>query len=77
MDNTMECAINIISNPATSNWRKCYWINVVTDEISGFRAVGLNEQAELLENQLKVATTSKEMLSEVPKEFQFNRTKAE
>jgi hypothetical protein len=52
VDTTIEVALKIISNPSIADWRKKYWINMVEDEISGLRAVGLGHQADLLEKQL-------------------------
>ena len=58
MDTTMPTALKIISDKTVSDWRKRYWIQRVTDEISGFRLVKLDSQANLLEKQLNVAVTS-------------------
>ena len=61
MDTTMECALRIISKLSSGNWRRCYWVNLVDDEIKGFRVAGLNKQADLLEQQLTEAISKKEI----------------
>jgi hypothetical protein len=58
MDTTIEVAMKIISNPSISVWRKAYWTNKVKEEIEGYRVIGLEKQAILLEKQLNIAVAS-------------------
>jgi hypothetical protein len=58
METTIESALKIISNPSVSEWRKSYWIKVVRNEIAGYKAVNLYNQASLLEKRLNAVTSS-------------------
>ena len=55
MDVTIRTALKIISTLPDKTWRKSYWISVVQEEIDGYKAVGLYNQATLLEKELNDA----------------------
>ena len=59
MDTTTRAALQIISNPSISDWRKRYWIQRVKDEIAGYRLVKLETQASWLEKQLNAVISNK------------------
>jgi hypothetical protein len=58
METTIETALKIISNPSVAEWRKKYWVKVVRDEIAGYKAISLYNQATLLEKRLNAITSS-------------------
>jgi len=55
MDTTIKSALKIISTPTILDWRKAYWISVVTDEISALKVGGLFGRAKQLELDLNFA----------------------
>lgn len=55
MDTTIKTALSIVANKTVSDWRKAYWITVITDEISALKTGAFYAKAKQLELDLNSA----------------------